>query len=382
MMTCMHLLVWAVLSAQTVSGSPVSIEPGLNLIIAVHGTEMTSDQRELLKELRPGGVVLLGNNIKNKQQTRLLVREIKEAVSGGTEVADLPLIYIDQEGGRINRLRLPKAPSAADIGQWGDEQMAGDTGKFFAEEAVARGIGVLLAPVLDLCVPAKGSAIGDRSFGEDPARAWQLGKAVAFGVREGGALPVVKHFPGHGRATWDSHQKMACLNVSGEELQIILQPFKQAAHENFPAMMVGHIACEALDPKNPHEPASLSRAMITELVREAWKYNGLIITDDLSMQAVQDEMETAVIKSLRAGCDAAMVCGGNAEDLLGIAQAIANEAQKDPQFAELMAASQKRLGSFRGLLVRESEPPAPKEEANETLSEETNGSETGALSEK
>ncbi len=338
------------------------VEPGLNLIIAVSGTALKAEQKELLQELRPGGVILLRSNIVNEEQTCRLVMDIKKSVSGRTGVADLPLIYIDQEGGRINRLNLNNAPSAGEIGRSGKETYARKTGLYYGYEATLRGIGVVLAPVLDLCSPDEGGVIGDRSFGTDPELSWCLGWAFAKGIIAGGALPVVKHFPGHGSVVGDSHKQSVGLDVSDAEMQTILEPFCRAVEEDIPAIMVGHIACRSLNPQKPNEPASLSPAVITGLLREKWGYNGVIITDDLNMKAIRDSLEVAVIKSLRAGCDAAMVCDGNPERLRSIVKALKRELEGDPRFALMLAKSHRRLDFFRSKLDYESGDGLPYKE--------------------
>lgn len=360
MLSLASALICSMTALQATANPPAAVEPGYALIIAVNGTVLQDEQREFLREIRPGGVVLLGPNIESEEQTRKLVHDIKKCVSGSTGLGDLPLIYIDQEGGRINRLKLGNAPSAGEIGSSNDEEYAKETGNYYGREAAVRGIGVVLAPVLDLCDPGTGGVIGDRSFGEDPKRTWRMGRAFVTGVREGGALPVIKHFPGHGGVSGDSHKQSVSLNVSHAELHTELEPFCNAVDENIPALMVGHIACEALNPENPKEPASLSWEIITGFLRSKWGYDGLVITDDLNMKGVGVPLEAAVVKSLRAGCDAAMICDGNPERLRRVVQAVAREAKKDPRFADMMTESLGRLNFFRSLLEQGSEDgPAP-----------------------
>ncbi len=347
-----------------------SIEVGRNLIIAVNGARLSAEQKALLEELRPGGVVLLGPNISNAEQTRKLVHDIKNAVSGKTGVADYPLIYIDQEGGRINRLRLNNARSAAMLGALGDASQARESGARFAREALSRGIGVILAPVLDLCPPEQGGVIGDRSFGASPELVWRMGQSFASGIIAGGALPVVKHFPGHGAAIEDSHIQLARLHVSGEELRTTLEPFRLAAAASIAAIMVGHIACAALDPENPNLPATLSHAVVTGLLREQWGYDGFIITDDLNMGAISDTLETAVVKSLRAGCDAAMVCDGNPQRLRRVARAVSDAARTDLEFARHLLQGQRRLEHFQWMLAMSAESAHASDDNSATQQDE------------
>jgi len=189
-----------------------------------------------------------------------------------------------------------------------------------------------------------------------------LGWAFAKGIIAGGALPVVKHFPGHGSVIGDSHKQSVGLDVSDAEMQTILEPFCKAVEEGLPAVMVGHITCRNLNPQKPNEPASLSPAVITGLLREKWGYDGVIITDDLNMKAIHDSLPVAVIKSLRAGCDAAMVCDGNPERLRSIAKALEKEIEGDPHFALKLAESHRRLDMFRSMLDYELEVGLPHKE--------------------
>lgn len=335
-------------NATTIGNPPV---PGHSLIVAITGKALSAEQKALLSELQPGGVILLGGNIGTREQTQELSLAIKQAVSGEKKTGELPLIYIDQEGGRVNRLRLENAPSAATLGAKGDENRIRETGAFYAREAAARGIEVLLAPVLDLSSPGDGGVIGDRAFAKDPEDAWRLGSAFAKGVLEGGGLPVVKHFPGHGGAAEDSHKQLARLPLEGEALQKNLTPFQLAVEAKLPAIMVGHIACAALDPEHPDEPASVSQAMVTGLLRENWGYDGLIITDDMNMGAVSGDLEAAAVKSIRAGCDAIIICDSNPELLRRIAKAMEEESQKDPLFQNMLMKSGQRLDHFRSRLT-------------------------------
>ncbi len=341
----------AIWVAEQMHGAEAPIDAGRHLIVAVTGRSLDENGRALLSDLQPGGVVLLGENIKNKEQTRKLVRDIKKAVSGHIGVADLPLIYIDQEGGRINRLLLDDAPSATALGREGDVRRTHRVAALYGREAVARGIGVVLAPVLDLYQTGKNGVIGDRAFGENPEVVWRMGKAFAEGIVEGGALPVAKHFPGHGGTVEDSHTRLAHLNLSGDPLEKVLAPFRQAVADDIPAVMVGHIACGALDPEHPELPATLSEAMVNGLLRDTWGYRGVVITDDLNMKAIQSDTASAAVTALRAGCDAIMVCNSDGGQLRRIRDTIAAEARTDPSLRDKLATSLERLEHFRQRLA-------------------------------
>lgn len=300
----------------------------------------------------------MGKNMGSRDEVRRLVASIKTAISGHAWSGELPLIYVDQEGGRVNRMRLTDAPSAGSLGSRGDDDKVRDTAAYYAREARERGIEVLIAPVLDLNVPGS-RAVGDRAFSEDPEIAWLLGWRFMEGIFREGRLPVVKHFPGHGAATEDSHDEVAHLMQRGAELEDTLLPFRNAVDARVPALLVGHIACPALDPANPSTPATLSPVMVRGILREQWGYEGLILTDDMNMKAIQGSLATAAVQSLRAGCDALIICDNSPARLRSVVQAIASEAERDLQFREDLIQSRLRLDRFRSTLDKVELAPAP-----------------------
>ena len=338
-------------TTRAVASSPSPLIPGHSLIIAVSGKTLSAQDRALLREIQPGGVILLGNNLGGKQQTLDLVVSIKRATNGEAWSGELPLIYVDQEGGRVNRMRLADAPSAGALGAKGDDKAVRETAAGYAREARERGLEVLIAPVLDLNVPGS-RAVGDRAFSEDPEIAWLLGWRFMEGIFREGRLPVVKHFPGHGAATEDSHKQVARLLQTGAALEDTLLPFKNAVDAGAPAILVGHIACPALDPANPSTPATLSPVLVRGILREQWGYEGFILTDDMKMKAIEGNLAKAAIQSLRAGCDGLIICDNSPAPLRSVVQAIALEAEKDMQFRHMLMESRMRLDRFRSALDR------------------------------
>ncbi len=288
--------------------------PGKHLFISVGGASLTADERAMVAEVRPGGVVLLGPNIQDAAQTRALIHEIKTACGMGTGIADWPLIATDQEGGRINRLKLDNAPAAQEIGARGDAADAAAVGRRYGEACRSWGIGVAFAPVLDVLEENTGSVIGSRAFGHDPAVVTQMGLAFAGGLMGGGVIPVAKHYPGHGAVRQDSHHEPAVLDGDGAQLEKHVQPFRSAAAWGMPGIMVGHIAVPALEPPGHRKrPASLSPVLIRDTLRGKMDYKGVIITDDISMGAVGPERGEATVRALEAGCDAVIVFGNVAQ---------------------------------------------------------------------
>jgi beta-N-acetylhexosaminidase len=286
---------------------------GRHLFISVGGTSLRADERALLSEIRPGGVVLLGPNVRDAAQVSALVTEIKTAAGMGAGLADLPLIAADQEGGRINRLKLAPAPAARELGDSGDPALAEETGRAFGAASRALGVAVLLAPVLDVYEPGATGVIGSRAFGEESSLVSRMGLAFARGVMDVGAIPVAKHFPGHGPVRQDSHHKLAVLDKEGLALQVHLGPFMDAAVWGIPGIMVGHIACPALAPEHPDRPASLSPELVAGLLRRGMDYQQVVITDDMSMGAIGLSKPEACVQALAAGCDAVIVFGSVAE---------------------------------------------------------------------
>ncbi len=290
------------------AGNENDERPGIHLFVTVSGASLQAAERELLREVQPAGVVLMGDSIRSSEQTRRLIADIKRAAGLGTDIFDLPLIAVDQEGGRINRLNLADSPSAAEIGAGGDPNDACMVGRRYGTECRRLGIAIILAPVMDIAEPGATHIIEDRSFGGSPALVTAMGLAFAKGVMEAGVIPVAKHFPGHGGTKQDSHQRLALLTKQGDSLRRTLWPFEQAVRQQIPAIMVGHIACPQLERGASVVPASLSRALVTELLRKTWGYSGLVMTDDLNMGAIGQDVGSAAVSALRAGNDIAMIC--------------------------------------------------------------------------
>lgn len=335
--------------------------PGRHIFIAISGTSLSSSAAEFIRTQKPSGIILLGDNIRDKGQTQLLVKKIKEAAGMGTGIADFPLIAIDQEGGSVNRLKIANAPSAQQLGIENDLYKAEAIGKYYAAECYKRNIAIVLAPVLDMYVAGNNTFLKKRSFGNEPGRVAALGLSFAKGLQDGGVVPVVKHFPGHGATKQDSHKSLAILQQEGAELERTLSPFKEAIHQLVPAVMTGHIRCLALDEAGL--PATLSYNMIHALIRNEWQYNGVIITDDLNMGAIQDSytIEDAAVKALVAGNDAIIVCETNVKKLTSICNAISKAEQQGVLSHEQLKNSWKRIKTIQAWLQAKAETITPDE---------------------
>ena len=325
-------------------GDTGALSPGKHLFMGISGPQLNEAERALIREVQPAGIVLLGANVRDADQTRALSAAIKEAAGNGNGIADWPLIAVDQEGGRINRLKLASAPSAGEIGASGDPIQARDAGKRYAEACRERGIAILLAPVLDLGSGDGNAVIGDRAFAGDPAIVATMGLAFARGVMEGGALPCGKHFPGHGTARQDSHHMLAVMNESGDALTGVLSPFKTAAKTGLPLLMSGHIAAPGLG--EPTTPASMSSRLLRELVRHDWGYEGVLITDDMNMGAIASSPGDAAVEALLAGNDAVMYLNPRPGHIRSIVAAIAAATDAGVLSREELGRSEKRLNAL------------------------------------
>ena len=293
------------------------------VILGLAGLEISGAERRFFEECDPFGFILFARNCKTPDQIRDLVADLRTVV-GRT---DAPVL-IDQEGGRIARLRPPHwrdAPPAAVFGALSshDDGHAREAvrlnARLIGAELAALGIDVDCAPVLD--VPAEGShdIVGDRAFGTSPTLVARLGRAAIDGFLDAGVLPVIKHIPGHGRAKVDSHHELPVVDTGLEALrQIDFAPF--AALADAPWAMTAHVVYTALDADNP---ATTSKTVIGDIIRGEIGFDGLLVSDDLSMKALRGSFAERTAAALGAGCDVALHCNGEMDEMLAVADAAA-----------------------------------------------------------
>lgn len=353
-MTTLWKLFFAVLASTLALGGQAA-ETGAHLFIAVGGTSLSAGDAALIREVRPGGVVLLGGNVRDAAQTRTLTRQIKEAAGQGTGPGEGPLIAVDQEGGRINRLRLADAPSAGELGATSDTARARAAGRGYAVASRQQGIEVVFAPVLDIRETGAHGIIGDRAFGYDAATVTAMGLAFAQGLAEGGAIAVGKHYPGHGGARQDSHKQLPTLDKSADEMAVSLYPFERAAGWGIPGMMTGHLAVPALDPTAPGRPASLSPVLIQARLRDALGYDGVILTDDIGMGAITQGKAEATVQALAAGNDM-VICFGSASETRAAAAAVERAVNEGRLDAGALVNSRERIDRWRTWLRMDAIP--------------------------
>lgn len=269
-------------------------------ILACKGAVLTPEERAFFGQARPWGFILFRRNVESLEQVLRLTDAMREAVGW-----DCPVL-VDQEGGRVQRLGPPHwpkyPPGDAFLKAANDpltaRELARLGGRLMAHDLKAVGINIDCAPVLDVPTPGAHDIIGDRAYAKDPATVTQLGRAVAEGLLAGGVLPVIKHMPGHGRAFADSHKELPTVHADLEHLDAWdFAPFK--ALSDMPIGMTAHIVFSAIDRKRP---ATQSRSAI-RLIRERLGFGGLLLSDDLCMNALSGDLTERAEKALMAGCD-------------------------------------------------------------------------------
>ncbi|PHZ83693.1 beta-N-acetylhexosaminidase [Paremcibacter congregatus] len=278
------------------------------VILDCTGTAMTSDEAAVFRDLDPFGFILFARNCENPDQLRKLTDAMKNAV--GRE--DVPIL-IDQEGGRVCRLpdsHWRRPPSAGTLRALYD--LDAETGleaikvnaRLMAEDLREMGITVDCYPPLDLRLPGADAIIGDRSFGAEPDIVSLLAAAACEGLMAGGVIPVIKHIPGHGRATVDSHLDLPTVDTSLEVMRATdFAPFK--ALKDMPLAMTAHITYDAIDAQLP---ATLSEQVIRRVIREEIGFTGVLISDDITMKALKGDPGDLAKQALRAGCDVVLHC--------------------------------------------------------------------------
>jgi beta-N-acetylhexosaminidase len=312
----------------------------------VSGTSLTSEEAELLRAQPPAGVILFARNVDHPTQLRALTRQIRDLLGADA------VIMVDQEGGRVARLRPPHwhthPPAAAIGGLYARDAAAGLraawlTGALIGEECVEVGINVVCAPVLDLYFPTAHDIIGDRAFAADPTAVSALGQAFAEGLASSGAQPVAKHIPGHGQAKVDSHHALPVVpHLSNNELQ----PFRHNA--TLPWAMTAHIVYPAWD---SNRPATLSPIVVERVIREMIGFRGILVSDDLTMKALQGEPGALTKQALAAGCDLVLHCSGVLEE----SRAVLNACPPMPAFTR----QRLQTASAEGARSKTQRDPAP-----------------------
>lgn len=305
------------------------------VIFGCAGESLSEEEKIFFKKENPFGFILFARNCKTPEQIRSLTAALREVVGR----ANL-FILIDQEGGRVARLKPPHFRAAPPAGRFA-ETAASNSAKavratylnawLIAQELVALGITVNCAPMADLLIEGSHDIIGDRAFGAEPGKVAMLARAMADGLRDGGIFPVLKHIPGHGRARVDSHESLPVVEQSLEVLeQTDFKPF--CALNDLPFAMTAHILYTVLDAENP---ATVSPKVI-DYIRHKIGFVGLLMSDDLSMKALDGDCGKRACDSIQAGCDLVLHCNGNMEEMRAVAEATPFMREARWKFAEEM----------------------------------------------
>jgi beta-N-acetylhexosaminidase len=284
------------------------------------GVALADEERRFIAETQPWGLILFKRNVAEPAQLQRLTQSFRDIVSR----ADAPVL-IDQEGGRVQRMGPPHwqaYPSAESFDVALKDRDAALRAARLAARLVAhdlREVGVTIdcAPVLDLAFEGAHSVIGSRAFSSDPARVVEYGRAVAEGLRAGAVAPVIKHMPGHGRALVDSHLELPVVEATRADLSAKdFAPF--VALRDLPIAMTGHVVYRTIDPLRP---ATTSRIVVETIIRGAIGFEGLLLTDDLSMKALGGSFEERTRAAFEAGIDIALHCNGDLEEARAVAKA-------------------------------------------------------------
>jgi beta-N-acetylhexosaminidase len=284
-------------------------------ILGCQGLTLSREETAFFREMKPWGFILFARNVETPDQVRKLVDALRATV--GRE--DAPVL-IDQEGGRVQRLKPPHWPLYPPGRAYG--QLSGNDpllkreitrlgARLIAHDLASLGVNVDCVPVLDVPDPGGHEIIGDRAYGETPDEVAYLGRAAAEGLIAGGVLPVIKHIPGHGRAKADSHLELPVVEASFEDLDARdFAPFR--ALSDMPMAMTAHVIYSAVDPKRP---ATTSRKAMRKVIRGAIGYDGLVMSDDLSMKALSGDFQARAEAAIAAGCDVVLHCNGEMAEM-------------------------------------------------------------------
>jgi beta-N-acetylhexosaminidase len=289
-------------------------------ITGVSGPELSAAERDFIRAECPWGFILFKRNIETPAQVTRLINELREEIGR----PDAPVL-IDQEGGRVQRLGPPNwpiYPAGAVFGRLYDiDPAAGLAAARFSARLIAAdldevGVSVDCLPLADVPVSGANAVIGERAYGTEPAKVAAIARAVTEGLEEGGVLPVLKHIPGHGRATADTHFSLPVVDTSREELeQSDFAPFRALA--DLPMAMTAHVVFSALDPA---QPATTSATIIDEVIRGLIGFQGLLMSDDVSMNALAGSISDRTRALLAAGCDMVLHCNGKLEEMHEVAR--------------------------------------------------------------
>lgn len=325
---------------------------GQLFMVGFTGTSVSPELASFMREYRPGGVILFSRNLESTEQIVDLTNSLQRCSPGSPL-----LISIDQEGGRVSR--LPPScftifPPGEVLGQVNSYELAYAAAATIAKELRAVGINMNMAPVLDVNSNPDNPVIGDRAFGSSPATVCEMGLATLAGLQDNRVVACGKHFPGHGDTVADSHKELPVVSAPLERLrEIELPPFQQAINHGVATLMTAHVRYRALDAQ---VPATLSPAIITTMLRGEYRFDGVVLTDDLEMHAIIDHygVGDAAVRAFLAGCDILLICKDREREVAAIAAIEAavkdgtiTEARLDASLARLSRLKQRFLHPYQ-----------------------------------
>lgn len=296
-------------------------------IFGISGLELTADERAFFKDADPAGYILFARNCGTREQLRRLTDDLRE-IHG----RDRLIVSIDQEGGRVARMKPPEWPKYPagevfaklyEIAPASAIEAARVNAEAIARELAMVGISVDYHAPFDVRRPETDDVIGDRALGSEPMQVAALGRAILDGMARAGVVGCLKHMPGHGRATCDTHKELPIVTASDEELEIDIEPFRTlSAH---PLGMSAHIVFSAWDPDNP---ATLSETVVSDIIRGKIGFDGLLLSDDIDMQALKGSIPDRGAAALAAGCDIILNCWAKMDDQRAIAERSPSMSEK------------------------------------------------------
>jgi beta-N-acetylhexosaminidase len=321
-------------------------------ITGLAGTELTQAEREFIRAERPWGFILFKRNIETPAQVTALTAELRK-VSGA---ADVPIL-VDQEGGRVQRFRPPNwplYPPGAIFGRLYDIEpklglaAARISARLIAADLTEVGVTVDCLPLADVPVAGANDVIGDRAYGNEPNKVAAIARAVTEGLEQGGILPILKHIPGHGRATADSHLALPVVDTPQNELESIdFAAFRPLA--DLPMAMTAHVVFSAYDSA---QPATTSATMIERVIRGLIGFQGLLMSDDVGMNALAGSIAERTKALLAAGCDMVLACSGEADEMHQVARETPELAGKALERAKAALASRRSPRPFDRVAAR------------------------------
>ena len=322
-------------------------------IFGLAGHALTADERAFFRDADPAGYILFGRNVADRAQLRALTDELR-AIHGREEL----LVSIDQEGGRVARMKPPEGeafpPGEAFARLWhvapaSAIEAARANAEALGSDLAEVGVTVDYLPLLDVRQPGAHDVIGDRALGEEPMQVAALGRAVLDGLARAGVTGCIKHMPGHGRACADSHKELPTVEATEAELEIDLEPFRRLS--DAPIGMTAHVRYTAWDADNP---GTLSPVVVNEVIRGKIGFGGLLLTDDIDMEALDGSVPERSERAIAAGCDVVLNCWAKMDDMVAIAERLPAMSETTAQRLDRALAMKGAPGSTdrAGLLAK------------------------------